>query len=742
MELSPLRQLRMGRLPKMVSWYDPRLLARIGVRTLISSVFGQYADQRLMQAVTDTAGHEELCGRYDYGDPNATDTNKCVVPDETGAYWVDYIADVGDGFECTYTMAYLLAQDGLEIRGAGRLRHGDILILGGDQCYPQATREDYKKRLVQPFDWAYDTPNPTRKLFAIPGNHDWYDGLMAFDSLFCSSRDKLSNERGNKIGGWQCQQHRSYWALRLPHNWWIWGADIQFSKYLDAAQVNYFEAVAERMSPQDNLIICLAEPSWMLADLQGQDEEENFFKITTIARKRGAHVRAVIAGDWHNYNRYYLNELDIHFITSGGGGAFLHPTHVLRNAISVRWPERSAEEGSEDASGAHPGETWKAREYDIRLKRHGRQAENVVEQAIQDVQDAIEPLQQDGPLTMSMRRKRQPLKPQAPKCYPDKARSYLLSLANVFFPFYNPSFAVGIGLMYWIITWQFQTLVGQHDISAHKIDDIGLGTPFWTVARFMPLYVIQAMLVSISLVLMLGALYATLVWYVDAIDRPGFRRYATKFLVGTAHFAAHMVAMFTLSLFVVMLNNWMTPSIESGIKAVWQTRGEQTSIVRDVIQESLEPLQQQEQRQAEQRQRLPQAAGAPQPPTPVRNLVGFMAYPTMMIILGALVGGSLWGLYWVLTGLLGRMHAEEAFAALRIKNYKNFLRLKVERDKLTIYPLGIDKMPGPDHWLNAPKGRANPLPSNPKLIAVKPIDIRLIENPIVISSSEETWEQS
>ena len=28
-ELSPLRQLRMGQLPKMVSWYDPRLLARI-----------------------------------------------------------------------------------------------------------------------------------------------------------------------------------------------------------------------------------------------------------------------------------------------------------------------------------------------------------------------------------------------------------------------------------------------------------------------------------------------------------------------------------------------------------------------------------------------------------------------------------------------------------------------------------------------------------------------------------------
>jgi hypothetical protein len=120
-------------------------------------------------------------------------------------------------------MAYLLAQDSLDIRGAGNLRHGEILIMGGDQCYPQATREEYKERLLQPFNWAYTVANPDRKLFAIPGNHDWYDGLNAFDGLFCSSRDKLSNARGNVIGGWQCQQHRSYWAVRLPYNWWIWG---------------------------------------------------------------------------------------------------------------------------------------------------------------------------------------------------------------------------------------------------------------------------------------------------------------------------------------------------------------------------------------------------------------------------------------------------------------------------------------------------------------------------------------
>ena len=134
MELSPQRQLRKGQLPKMVSWYDPRLLARIGVHTIVSSVFGQYADQRLMQAVTDPAADQDLVALYDYSDPNAGEPHKCLACDDSGAFWIDYIADVGDGFDCTYTMAYLLGQDSLDVRGAGNLRHGEVLIMGGDLC--------------------------------------------------------------------------------------------------------------------------------------------------------------------------------------------------------------------------------------------------------------------------------------------------------------------------------------------------------------------------------------------------------------------------------------------------------------------------------------------------------------------------------------------------------------------------------------------------------------------------------
>src|SRR5262249_14400659 len=235
-------------------------------------------------------------------------------------------------------------------------------------------------------------------------------------------------------------------------------------------------------------------------------------------------------------------------------------------------------------------------------------------------------------------------------CYPEKSRSYLLSLGNVFFPFFNPAFAIGLGVIYWMITWQFQALVGQHEISSGKIDALGIATTVCGVMAYMPLYLIQSIISSIGSIgrtAVLGGLYATLLWYVDAVEWPGPRRYLTKFVVGTSHFLAHLTAMFTLSMVVVMLNNWMAPPIERGVKALYQSRGEQAPIIRDVVEESLQPLP----RETQKREKAATTASEPAKPTPIREIVGFMSYPILMIIFGALVGGSLWGMYWVVSGL-------------------------------------------------------------------------------------------
>lgn len=754
MKIDAMKELRAGHLARMVRWYDPRLLTKIGIRTLISNVFGQYADQRLIQAATDQADSKALLERYDYRDPTPEDPMHRVALDDNGAFWVDYVADTADGFESTYSMAYLLAIEQLQVPGLGApLPAADTLIMGGDQCYPQATREDYKHKLITPFGWAFDKVKPERKLFAIPGNHDWYDGLNAFDSLFCSSRDKLSETKGNSIGGWQCQQHRSYWALRLPYNWWIWGPDIQFSKYLDAAQINYFELIASQMGPGDNVIICIAEPDWLLADMLGEDDdEENFFKITAIARKRGARVCAVLAGDWHHYNRYFAHDIDVHFVTAGGGGAFLHPTHVLKEAISVRWPEPANVAAVGPVEERATGESiWQAHDVDINLRANKEtprgEAAREVGEAMRDV---LEPL--DEALRGKKRMKRtRILRQEAPVCYPAKGKSRLLSFKNLLFPLYNFPFALGVGFIYWLITWEFYSVVERHDISAGKIDAVGISTEYWETFQYFPLYLIQACLVSIPLAIMLLALFGTMIWYVDATEKPLWRHWFSKITIGSAHFCAHVTAMFALGFLFVMLNNWASPHVERQVNALWQKSDTQFGVIGRSIREALEPLSSTRAQQREQYgdRSVPRDLRRAAPPAPpralstapraasdpliskgVRQILGFILYPLQSIIIGGLVGGFVWGVYWVICSVAFRMHAEDAFAALRIKDYKNFLRLRFDRDTLTIFPIGVDKIPRRRFWRNPEPGDA--LAHNPRLVAKDHINVRLIEKPVII----------
>ena len=118
-----VERLRRGDLPQMVDWFDPGLLAKVGVRTVISETLGSYTDQRLMQAATDNAEEADLANRYNYSGEdvhNATGqlvTTEKLPSEPDGAVWVDYIADLGDGFEATYAMACLLAPEELKVDG-------------------------------------------------------------------------------------------------------------------------------------------------------------------------------------------------------------------------------------------------------------------------------------------------------------------------------------------------------------------------------------------------------------------------------------------------------------------------------------------------------------------------------------------------------------------------------------------------------------------------------------------------
>jgi hypothetical protein len=311
----------------MVAWYNPMQLARTATEVFFSTLFGRHADYRLMEALTpDSDSHFDYTREWQVCPDHREQEN--VVGKLRDDIWIDYVGDVGDGWNSTYTVAHCLAQPTLNIANKENgkeclTKRGDILIFGGDQVYPIANRLNYKQRLLGPYQTALELPEPPRPhAYAIPGNHDWYDSLVSFTRLFCQKR---------LFAGWQTNQSRSYFALKLPGHWWLLGTDVQLDSDIDVPQVNYFKKVAaEQMSKDDRVIICTAEPHWVYAALYAKDDsnynENNlaYFEKRIIAGK--AKVAAFIAGDEHHYRRFEA-EGGTQKITAGGGGAFLHPTH-------------------------------------------------------------------------------------------------------------------------------------------------------------------------------------------------------------------------------------------------------------------------------------------------------------------------------------------------------------------------------------------------------------------------------
>jgi hypothetical protein len=319
----------------MVGWFDPGQLIQTAVRVAISTVFGQFADRREALASANPISDEALDPSFDFSQQAS----------ESG-FWFDYVADTGDGWNPTFAIARLLAEEDLVLTGTDApLPRGRVLIMGGDQVYPTATEEDYENRLKYPFEEAHHPAGVTDPawseknrpdLFAVPGNHDWYDGLRTFSHIFCrrtikSPGEAEVNRKGSIVGGRATYQTRSYFALKLPNGWWLWGTDSQLAGYIDQPQVDFFQFVAQHwMEPESRLILCTGSPDWeyVRPNCPNNFEAHSYLeRLAPAVRGKNHRLCLVLSGDSHHYARFQEEGLD--YITCGGGGAFLHPTHHL-----------------------------------------------------------------------------------------------------------------------------------------------------------------------------------------------------------------------------------------------------------------------------------------------------------------------------------------------------------------------------------------------------------------------------
>ena len=567
---------------KMVDWFDPRQLAFTATKTVISGIFGNFADRREMQAALDP-GLEP----HDFSDQSEI--------------WIDFISDLGDGFDATYTMAHLMAQEELELEGKA-VKRGNILIMGGDQVYPTPEMEEYDNRLRGPYNAAFpwvenDKHRPS--LFALPGNHDWYDGLTNFLRLFC---------QGRSLGNWHSKQRRSYFALKLPHNTWLLGIDVQLNADIDYPQLCYFKEIArDQFKEQDKIILCTAEPSWVYQSFDKKDRSQerlNFFidrilfdiggdqkgnKESYYQKNKNIEVVAILTGDLHHYSRYEVIDKDgrkRQLITAGGGGAFMHSTHTLKSTITP----------SKDATAALEG------------------------------------------------------------TFPPIDASRKLCWRNLLLPYCSPMFFLFFGALHLLTAWLLQIaskIEGSflQKISAIPMEDPGLGEFLSALGQNLQF---NPPVLILNLMLLIG-----IIRFTDIKSGGGKWNY----IAGAIH------ALLQVALFYVLY--WFFSGYHSGLNEGWQ----------------------------------------------------ICLFVLELGILGGIASALLFGLYLLFSISFLDNHITEASSSYRWDGFKNFLRIHLTADGLTIYPIGVEKVV--KNWQN--KGSKD----QPRFEGDR-IDYQLIEKPIHI----------
>lgn len=275
-------------------------------------------------------------------------------------FWWDFVSDSGDAGNATYTVAREMQKDYLnpavcsDVKLTEKLPEkfpkGELLVLGGDLAYPGASVEEYQYRLTEM--WVASSPDQNvqenrdalRPSLSIPQNHDWFDNISTFSRYFVDTRaddfgiKSLSAETEPDLTpiGTRKLQKQSYFAARLPNNWIILGFDFALVGDIDRQQFAAFHKLFKsgQITPDDNLILLYPEPYWSrgLGDAAREGYPKRYQRFEAFILKMGGRIRLRMAGDIHHYARETAKadtqfQYDDMLIISGGGGAFLHPTH-------------------------------------------------------------------------------------------------------------------------------------------------------------------------------------------------------------------------------------------------------------------------------------------------------------------------------------------------------------------------------------------------------------------------------
>ena len=219
-----------------------------------------------------------------------------------------------------------------------------FVVLSSDIVYPSGAMKDYERKFFLPFKGL------TKPVYAIPGNHDWYDALDAFVATFFSpeaakkaiearviSDLKVTTRTPKAIESLVSQasylrkeyqlstghQNAPFFQISNDHFVFL-SIDTGVRRKMDSIQLAWVKSVLEA-SKGKYVMVLLGHPFYAIGEYQG-NMNPDFRAIHDLLR--AYKVPLIMAGDTHDLE--YYKELPqngdghtMHHFVNGGGGAYL-----------------------------------------------------------------------------------------------------------------------------------------------------------------------------------------------------------------------------------------------------------------------------------------------------------------------------------------------------------------------------------------------------------------------------------
>jgi hypothetical protein len=253
------------------------------------------------------------------------------------------LGDPGEGDDSQYAVVPPLLSQSAGV---------DFTIICSDVIYPAGESMDYRTKFFRPYREL------VCPVYAVPGNHDWYDGLHGFMSHICGidapaaplevgpglrgaltrllwrrrmapdDAELAAMRRDRSRSTQMCDpvQPGPYWAMDVgPLR--IVGIDTGIVGSLDAEQAEWLRRVS--LGSERPKILVTGKPLIVNGHRVPPEVGD---AIEAVVRDPQARYVMAIGGDTHNYQRYPV-ELEggrvIQYVVSGGGGAYTHATHQI-----------------------------------------------------------------------------------------------------------------------------------------------------------------------------------------------------------------------------------------------------------------------------------------------------------------------------------------------------------------------------------------------------------------------------